>query len=367
MPRRISLVAETARALRESILAGTWSIHLPGERELCAQLQVSRPTLRAALNELQREGMLEVTSRKRRRILSPPDAPTVEKPQQVIAAISPRPLLAMAPSAVVMVDELRTDLARAGLRLELIVNPASFSARPARALEELTARTPAAAWLIFGSREPMQRWFVKRQLPCLVVGSCSGNVALPSVDIDYRAVCRHAGGLFRSHGHRNPALVLPDSFTGGELDSELGFREAVNDKTEATIQVIPHDGTANHICNLLEKVMRSSSPPTAFLVARGVHVLTVMSYFLRCGLRIPEDISIISRDDEAFLDHLTPAVARYTLEPAQYTRRISRIARQLAESVGQPLRQSRLMPRFVSGETLAVSPRSHVVKKRTIS
>ena len=70
LPQRVSLVTQTAQSLRESMLAGHWHGHLPGERELCARLQVSRHTLRAALQMLQREGSLEVADRQRRRIKS---------------------------------------------------------------------------------------------------------------------------------------------------------------------------------------------------------------------------------------------------------------------------------------------------------
>ena len=51
-PQRVSLVNLPAQSLRESMQAGHWLGHLPGERELCARLQVSRSTLRSALDEL---------------------------------------------------------------------------------------------------------------------------------------------------------------------------------------------------------------------------------------------------------------------------------------------------------------------------
>ena len=352
LPRRLSLVTQTARALRENLRSGLWGEQLPGERELCARLQVSRPTLRAALDELQRDGWLDVTSRKRRRILSAPVPSGAPSREPIIAVISPRPLLAMSPSAVVMVDELRTNLSRAGFQLELLVAPTAFTAQPERALESLVARTPAAAWMVFGSREPMQRWFLSRQLPCLVAGSCAPGVALPSVDIDYRATCRHAGGLFRRKGHRHLALVLPESSTGGEADSEQGLREALADDDSASLVVLRHDGTAAHVCRLLDKVMRTATPPTAFLVARAVHVLTVVTHFQRQGKQLPRDLAIISRDDETFLQHLTPTVARYATNPTQFTRRISLAARQLAETGSLPPRAIRLMPKFLPGETV---------------
>jgi DNA-binding FadR family transcriptional regulator len=61
-------VAETADSLREGIQNGHWHDRLPGERELCESLQVSRRTLRSALAELGHDGWLEVEGRQGRRI-----------------------------------------------------------------------------------------------------------------------------------------------------------------------------------------------------------------------------------------------------------------------------------------------------------
>src|SRR5687768_15280 len=70
-PRRISLVAQAGDALREAIAAGHWQGRLPGERDLCEVLRVSRYTLRAALANLQREGIIAVRPRGHRLIQGP--------------------------------------------------------------------------------------------------------------------------------------------------------------------------------------------------------------------------------------------------------------------------------------------------------
>ena len=353
LPRRISLAQETARTLRECLTRDRWLGHLPGERELCALLQVSRPTLRAALDELQREGWIESEARKRRRITAKPEPSLVGPAGGVIAALLPRSLTTMPPSAVVMVDELRSNLARAGFHFELLVQPGCFSDHPEHALDAVTTRTAASAWLAFGSREPMLRWFVSQRIPCLVAGSCPPGIALPSVDIDYQATCRHAGGMLRGKGHRRIALVVPEGSTGGEADSERGLRESFPaGESRETIRVIRHDGSAAHLCGQLDQVLRSADPPTAFLVARAVHVLTVVTHLLRLGVRIPKDIAVISRDDESFLQYVTPSVCRYAIDPALFPRRISRAARQLAETGFLPPRAIRLMPGLLPGETV---------------
>lgn len=350
-PQRTSLVSLTAQSLRDSMESGHWQGHLPGERELCARLQVSRHTLRAALNELQRDGWLEVAERQRRRIKTTPTTQQAAH-SRVIAILSSRPLLAMSPSSVVMVDELRDQLSRAGFSLEIHVSAACFSTKPARALELLVTRSPAAVWILFGSLEPMQSWFTQRQLSCLVVGSCAPGITLPSFDADYRAGCRHAGAMMRRKGHRHIAFVRPDSNFGGDVESERGLVEGLQADDAPPLQVLRHNGTSEHLCTVLDKALRSPNPPTAWMVARAVHVVTVMMFLMKRGKRIPQDMAILSRDDEAFLQHTVPPVTRYAANPAQFARSVSRAARKLAETGSLPLKAVRLMPQLVRGETL---------------
>lgn len=351
LPQRISLVSLTAQSLRESMQAGHWHGHLPGERELCERLQVSRHTLRAALHELERDGFLEVTNRQRRRIKIAVKAKEAAH-ARVIALISPRPLLEMSPSTVVMVDDLRDQLSRVGFSFEIHVSISCFSSKPARALEALTTRSPAAAWLLFGSLEPVQSWFMRRQLPCLVVGSCAPGISLPSIDADYRALCRHAGGMLCGKGHRHVAFIRPIGDYGGDMQSEQGLREAFVGSHAPTLQVIFHDGTAAHLCAQLDKALRSAKPPTACVVARAMHVLTVMMFLTQRGKRIPQDMALISRDDETFLQHTVPVATRYAANTGQFARSVCKAARQLAEAGMLPPKAIRLMPKMIRGETL---------------
>ncbi|MCB1206474.1 MAG: substrate-binding domain-containing protein [Verrucomicrobiae bacterium] len=350
-PQRQSLITESARALRECLAREAWHEYLPGERELSLHFQISRPTLRAALDQIEREGLIERHKRCRTRILK---AGTKSEPANHrcrIAAISPRPLLSMPPSAVVIVDELRAGLARAGYALEIFVNPACFTRRPERALHQLTSQVKAAAWITFGSREDTQRWFHARNLPCLVAGSCAPGIPLPSIDIDYRAACRHAGGLLKRKGHDRVLLCLPESSTGGEAASEAGFREGYKGDVAGSLSILKHNGTPEHLRSLLDRHLSARKPPVGIVVARAIHALTVLTYFLERGIRPGCDLSLISRDDEPFLDHVCPRITRYSVDPSTFQRKLVQAALRLVENRSALPRPVRLIPTYLPGET----------------
>lgn len=359
IPRRTSLVAQTATILRESIQAGLWREVLPSEHELCERLRVSRVTLRAALLQLQREGWVEAHQGRRRRIRKARPKPGVASPSDRVVLLSPVSLTSLPATALFWVDALRDHLSAAGYRLEFHASQACTSRAPGHALEALARRMRPAAWLLYLSTPAVQEWFSQRGLPCLIVGSRHAGVALSSVDVDYAATCAHAAGLLAAKGHRRIALVMPRTIHAGDLESVRGFTEAGEKLAAQGIQTVVahHDGSAPSVCRVLDGLLRGTPPVTALVVAKPAHVLTAVCHLLRSGQRLPRDISLIARDDDPCLEHLVPVVTRYHTDPVLFARKISRFVVDLVRNGVRRQHDSRLMPTLLRGETVGDGPR----------
>lgn len=352
LPKRLSLVAQTVDSLQEGIEKGLWQDQLPGERELCESLQVSRRTLRAALDELQRKGSLEVSSRQRRRIKNQPNEPVTDSDKKVVAVLLPGSFLSLPSRITFVMDSLRSKLTAADCEVRFHVQPTCYTANPARALAKFTAEHPASVWLVLSALEPMQRWFNKQPLSTIILGSCAPGIDLPSVDVDFRAACHHAGGLLWRKGHRHIAIVLFKGIYGGDIASEEGLRDALKEMPGANVQVIRHNNETASLCAKLDDTLRSPNPPSAYLVGGANHVITVMMHLMRRGKRIPQDVAVISRDNDSILESASPTVAHYATPPAQLAARITLAIRQLIETDTALLPQIRLMPTFMPGESV---------------
>jgi len=350
VPPRPSLVSHSAAHLREVIASGEWVGVLPSERRLCERLRISRPTLRAVLARLEREGLVGAVKNKQRLILARAAAGPARRSGGTVALLTPLPAQWMPPFVLFWMDTLRELLAESGFQLEVHVAPQAFGKRPARALKKLAGSLRPEVWVLFRSTEAMQRWFAAQQAVVVIAGTCAEGVSLPSVDVDYRAACRHAASLLIRRGHQRLAMLLPDSSHGGDAESEAGFLEGAAGK--ARVDVLRHRESPENLLRCLDECLRRRQPPQALVVARSAHVLTVISHLLRQGRRVPEEVAVISRDDDDFLRHIVPRVSRYAADPAKFARHLAQLVLDAARDGVVKTRTLRLIPAYVAGETV---------------
>ena len=356
LPRRHLLSAQTAEALRKAIAGHHWPEHLPSERRLCKLLQVSRPTIRTALRQLAREGVIEIQQGRRIRLLARPKlAPAPQS--RLVVLVSHEPLTHMTLTAYQGFSEMRTQLAEHGFTTEVLVCPGRTAPAQRRKLESFVRQNRIFCCVLLSVSRDFQAWIADHAIPALVVGSCHAGITLPSLDVDYRAVCRHAAGVFRAKGHRRLAFLVPDSGVAGDLVSEEGFREGAAARpglADVEAVIVRHDGTAPHLATRIEALFASPRPPTALLVAKPVHTLSVLVQLLRRGLSVPDHVSLIARDHDHLYEH---ELAHYAFGGDTFAHRLSRLMLQMVGQGRLPAAPSLIFPRFVARDSVRSLPR----------
>ncbi len=346
---RVSLAAHVVEAIARELAAGRWSAGLPPERELCALLQVSRTTIRAALAELERRGHLRRGARRR---------PEPVKRQRSSGAVRHAQVLVLAPLGfdqfgrfeLIWLDVLREQLAAHGVALHFMHRPRAFSPRPQRLLAEMVAQNPGAGWVLLRSSRVMQEWFAANRVPAIVAGSRHEGVKLPSVEIDVEAVARHAVHHLAACGHRRVAFFVEPSPAAGQRRSEDAFRDA--GAAVGSAEVVHHGATRAEFLRAFTRRLSGDDPPTGLLVERSTHALTALTWLLRQGVRWPGKFALLSREDTASLDHTTPAISSYRFDPALFARKAARLLHSLLS--GGPLLGAvhLVQPKLVRRETV---------------
>jgi LacI family transcriptional regulator len=201
------------------------------------------------------------------------------------------------------------------------------------------------------SRE-MQEWFAAHSIPALVLGSCHPSVRLPSLDVDHRSVCRHAVGILRGKGHERIAFIVPNSNVAGDLASEAGFVEGFGRRPAgepAEPLILRHEGTAANLTAKLAGLFASSRRPTALLVAKPQHVLSVVAYLLKHGIKVPGSVSLIARDHDHLFEN---TISHYGFEGETFAHRLSRLMLQMVNKGSLPTEPNLIFPRYVAAGTV---------------
>lgn len=355
LPKRQTLSAQAAAAIRKAVEQNAWEEFLPSERRLCEIFQVSRPTIRTALHLLAREGLIEIHQGRRNR-LPPPERRGAAPQSRLVVWVSHEPISQTTAMPYQGINDMRAQLAEHGFTTEVRVCAARGPAAQQRKLEAFVRENRVFCCVLVSVSRELQEWCAARAIPALVLGSCHPSVTLPSLDVDYRAVCRHAAGVLRAKGHRRMALVVPNSGAAGDLVSEQGFREGAAARPGGSAmdcRIVRHNGTAAQLALKLDALFADSAPPTALLVAKPQHMLFVMAWLLRRGIKVPETISLIARDHHPLFDGV---IAQYRFEPETFAHHLSRLMLQLVSHGRLPPAPTLIFPQYAPAATVQ-SPR----------
>lgn len=353
VPVRGSLVAECVRVMRLRIDAGEWSDYLPGERRLAELLQVGRDTVRFTLAEMEQQGWLEpaATGKRRRIAMKRKVSGNGSAKNLRVGMLSPLRLERLNQPVLLEVDHIRRSLADKGGSFEVYAPGWFESKQPGKRLQELVESERRGAWILYRSSVAVQRWFAESGIPCLVRGTPYEGVSLPFLDVDWQATARHAASMLWRQGHRRVGILTPPDHLRGVEAAVKGARET----GESGFEVIElaENGTATGIEKIFTRAMRMTSRPTALITTRSRQMATLFGCAARAGMRVPDDLSLVSLAREPFIEYLLPEVTGYQTDPAVVAKQVIRRIEQLTAGNSNPGGNPWIVPDMVKGGSVA--------------
>lgn len=351
LPQRVLLTDQAAEVLREGLSTARWQRELPSEAELCGLLQISRFTLRRAMDQLVLERWIEPGGRGRHhRIIRTAKAPS-ETTARTVRLLIPFSSASLGSALHDIIESFKSVISAAGYQLELECNPRVFEKFQPRKLRELNALPDTAAWVLCFSSEPMQRWFASCGRPCIVAGQLHDSLPLCSIHQDPVALARHAAGLLTARNHRDLVYLIANlTSVTDRLASQSFVAEAR--RLGAVARIVNYEADIEAEGKAIKNLIASRPQPTGWFVASSELAVTALCHLLSAGIRVPTDVSIISGWDEQILAHTHPTIARYRLNGKALGKQMGAMLLDLLRNGAGKIREVRLLPEFISGGSL---------------
>jgi GntR family transcriptional regulator of arabinose operon len=298
----LPLYAQLQVALRAAILTGELpaGTALPSEEKIGASYGLSRLTVRRALQDLQREGLVR-TERGRPSVVGEPARPPGNDVYLIMAHLH----------EIWHVDLIRgaeQQVKRHGARL-VLRNSSNDPTEEARELADAVGHGAAAILLFpaagFRNSAPI-RGVLERGIPLAFVHRYYPDVPADVVAIDHL----HGTCLATSHliglGHSRIAFLNTLVYDSTSIHEGLaGYRRALDEAGLAydprlVIPVTPTYGGPHHPPPESAAIVGLTQPPhaaTAFVGCEDMTALTAMQVVREAGLRVPEDVAITGFND----------------------------------------------------------------------
>lgn len=348
--RVLNAAEQVANHLREQLAKGVWTGKMPGRAEIARELGIGRMTADAALEILEKQGLLISQGAGRSRLISP--SPISSNSLKV--GVLP-----------FLVEDFRLDYVlefRRLLQVEghtVIFSEKSISEMGADTAKvaKLVKETKADAWIVIAGPRNVLSWFLEKNIPAFALFGRRNELPIaaigPEKEKAYRFLVSHLVGL----GHRRICLLtrplrrLP--FPGSPERAFLAQLERAGIKT-SPYNLPDWDGNTESLGDFLDSLWRFT-PPTALIVDEPPLFFSAQHHLARRGVLAPQHVSMICTDGDPYFEMLRPSIAHIRWDSRPWVRCIVRWVDNVAKG-NHDVRQSFTKAEFVAGASMGPVP-----------
>lgn len=348
-----SAAGQLAEFLLEEIRSRTWTGTMPGESWLVTQLQVGRDTVRAAMAQLEEQGVLAPQGQgKRRQIVMSRDAFTARRIRVRIFLYE---------------KQARADIDNSSLLAHLLESgfDAEFAAKSLKDLGmnvERVARhvkqNPADAWVVSAASREVLEWFAEQPVPALamygrhyglpiaaaypVMISGQTEAVRRLLDLGHKRIV-----MLTREERRKPELSRPERLFTDQL-------EAAGIKT-GDYNLPDWEESREGLSRLLDELFRFS-PPTALLFQEAKLFIAARWHLADRGIVAPRDVSLVVAEDDPSFAWCNPIPSHIRWDYRPVVRHVVRWAGNVA-SGEEDRRKFGTESEFVEGGTIGPVPK----------
>lgn len=351
--RIYSAAEQVAAHLRTELACGTWTTHMPGGAALAQELGIGRMTADAALEILEKEGLLQSQGAGKRRRIADPNTHVQTAMRVALLLYEPED------AANRHIYELRQQFASSGHYLSFAPKSQVELKHNPKRVARMVKDYPADAWIVMAGSKPLLRWFSELPIPAFALFGRMQNLPIagtrPNKDLAMKQLIQQLADL----GHRRIIFLVREErrkpFYGRQEENFLEELENRGIKT-GSYNIPDWEESSAGLRECLDKLFKLT-PPTAILIDDGLLFLPIQNYFAQKNIRDRKIPALICTDYNPSFNWCEPAIPHIFWDHRSTTRRIVRWVDHVACGKTD-IRQSFTRTTFIEGNLRDSAPRA---------
>lgn len=345
----LSAYEQVAAHLRRELTLGAWTGGMPGEHRLVAELGVSHNTVKAALRQLEHEGLLIRQGVGRQRRIAPKVAAAPARTLKIgilcyVAAEAEEPYF----------RELITQLQAAGFQVEVARKTQMEMRLKLERIKTCVAQHPVDAWVVIAGPKDVLAWFAMQPKPVFAIFGRHMNLPIAATSPNKSGALKELVERLIALGHTRIVLLAHQERrhpAPGILERlALDTMEAHGIRT-GRYNLPDWDESKEGLRRLLDVLFRHT-PPTALLVDdTNLLFLPTLQHLAGMGLSAPDKISLAAMDKVTGTAWCQPAITHIAWEGRPIAKRVIDWARNISQGK-EDRRRSPVKARLVLGGTI---------------
>ncbi|MEJ6699779.1 MAG: substrate-binding domain-containing protein [Akkermansiaceae bacterium] len=343
----LTAVEQVAEHLRQVLLREGLSGTMPGVLPLAADLGVNHKTVKAALKQLEKEGLLVSQGPGRRRKIKLPEE--LAKPPTLRVAIL---CYEQSDQSQDYLTNCKNKLETAGHTVFYAPSHLTEIKMDVRRLARMVKKTEADAWVVLGGTREVLQWFMQQKIPVFADSGRRRKLKIAGIGPDHVPALTEATRRLIDLGHQR--IVLLDSLYKVSEPGTIGaaFLDALSAAgiTTSSYNMPGWEGGLEGLYAYLDSSFQRTSP-TAIIAGSGANYFATQSFLVNRGIRVPQDLSLICVDNDPYFSQCQPPVSHIRWSSQPIVNRIVSWVRNISEGK-EDTRQTMIKAEFVEGGTI---------------
>lgn len=250
-----------------------------------------------------------------------------------------------------MASVIITELNSAGYTT-IVVDTMESEQRLSESARSLISRQVDGILAVPCGEKGMDLEMLSAQIPVVLIDRYYEDTSLPYVTTN-----NYQGGLdatrhLLSRGHTRISCIQGVQSSMPNKERVRGYVKAMEDEGLAQdIDIIGNEFSVQNGYLETKLLMSRAQRPTAIFALSNTIMLGALKAIREAGLRIPEDIALISFDNNLYMDYMTPSITRISQPVEDMAKLAVKILLDKIKGASNCGSQLRLSPIMVAGES----------------